>query len=83
MRRQCRQIVGIVIHIVSFGRLGRTSVTSTVVCDDTKTAIQEEHHLGVPIVRAQWPAMREDNGRSTSPVLVEDVDTVLGLQSIH
>jgi len=26
---------------------------STVMCDDTKALIQEEHHLGVPIVCAQ------------------------------
>jgi hypothetical protein len=39
--------------IVIIGGLGRTPVTPTVMRDDAVAAIQEEHHLGVPIVGAQ------------------------------
>jgi hypothetical protein len=71
------------IHIVTIGCLGRTPVTPPVMRDDAKAVIQEEHHLGVPIVSAQWPTVREDNWLSASPVLVENMNSVRGLNSVH
>ena len=83
MRGDSREVIRIMIHIVAVGRLRRAPVTAAVMCDDAKAVIQEEHHLGVPIVRAQRPAVREDYRLSASPVLVEDVNAVFGLNRVH
>src|ERR1700704_2554030 len=79
----CREIVGVVIHIVTVGRLRRTPVTAAVMRDDAKAIIQEEHHLRVPIVRAQRPAVREDYGLAFSPILEIDLYTVFGRYRAH
>ncbi len=45
MVRQRRQIVRIVIHIVTRGGLGRAPVTATIMRDNAKAVIQKEHHI--------------------------------------
>jgi len=52
MRGEFGEVIGIVIHIVSVAGLARSSVTSTIMGNDAIAMIQEEHHLGVPVVRA-------------------------------
>src|SRR3981081_1336460 len=71
------------IHIVTVGRLGRTPVTPAVMRDDAKAVVKEEHHLGVPIVSAQWPAVREDDWLALAPVLEIDLCTVFGRYRAH
>src|SRR5215218_1536303 len=46
--------------------------------DDAISFVEEEHHLVVPIVTTQGPAVMEDDrlGLFGSPVLVEDVGAV-------
>jgi hypothetical protein len=51
------EIIGIVIHIMTVRRLGRPSVTPTVMRDDTEAEVQEKHHLGIPIVGAERPSV--------------------------
>src|SRR5437868_13456668 len=68
MRGECGEIIGIMIHVVPIARLARSSVTSPVMGDDPIAMTYEEHHLSVPVVCTQWPAMAEDNGFSFSPV---------------
>jgi hypothetical protein len=50
VRGHGRKVIGIVIHIVTVGRLARAPVTPPVMGDNAKAVIQEEHHLRVPIV---------------------------------
>src|SRR3981081_72421 len=83
MRGDSREIIGIMIHIVTVGRLRRTPVTPTVMRDDAKAVVQEKHHLGVPIVRAQRPAVREDDWLALAPVFVIDLRTVFGRYHAH
>src|SRR5258708_1633001 len=73
MRSERGKVIGVVIHIVTFPGLARSSVTSPIMVDDAIAMIQEEHHLRVPVIRTQRPAMAEDNGVSFSPVLVIDL----------
>lgn len=58
-------------------------MTASVVSDDAKSAFAQKHHLVVPSLRVQRPAMREYNGTSRSPVLVEYLRTVLGSDGAH
>ncbi len=49
--RDRREIVGIVIHIVTVRHLRGPSMTAPVVRDNAVPLIQEKHHLRVPVVR--------------------------------
>src|SRR5580700_5354808 len=51
--------------------------------DDAIATLPEEQHLPIPIVRAQWPAMRKHDRLSLSPVLVENLRAVFGRDSAH
>src|SRR5262249_49063805 len=44
---------------------------------------EEEHHLGVPVVRRQRPSMTEDDGLPCAPVLVEDLHSILRGDCAH
>ncbi len=83
VRGQGREIIGIVIHVVTVGRLGRTPVTPAIMRDDAIAVTQEKHELGIPVVGAERPAVREDDRLSASPVLVEDLHSVLGRDRAH
>ena len=71
---------GVMIHIVPFGHLAGAAVTPAVMGDDAETFQDEIHHLGVPVVRAERPAVVEDDGLGVlgTPVLVEDFNAVRG-----
>jgi hypothetical protein len=45
--------------------------------------VQEEQHLGIPVVGAERPAMVEDTGLALALVFVEDLDAVLGCNRVH
>ncbi len=83
MLRQDREIVRIVIHIVTGGGLGRAPVAATVMGDNAKAAIQKEHHLRIPVVRRQRPAMRKHHGRPAAPIFVEDVNAIFRAHLFH
>ena len=78
-----REVVGIVVHVVAVGDLRRAAMTAPVMGDDTKALVEKEHHLGVPVVGRQRPAVAEDDGLALAPVLVEDLDAVLGRDERH
>src|SRR5262249_50027921 len=78
-----REIVGVVVHVVSVTGLAGTSVASAVMRDDPIAVIQEKHHLRVPVVGAQWPAVAENDWLACSPVLVINLCTVLRGERTH
>lgn len=73
-----REIVGVVIHVMAAAGLGGAAVAAPVVGDDAIAVCEEEQHLRVPVVRRQRPAVAEHDGLPPAPVLVEDLDAVLG-----
>src|SRR5262249_59949578 len=77
VRRERREVVGVVIHIVSAAGLARASVTSPVMGNDAIAVVDEKHHLRVPVVGGKRPAVRENDGLAGAPVLVEDLCAVL------
>src|SRR5580704_4499442 len=83
MRRNGRQIVGIVVHVVAVGGLSGAAVPTTIMRDNPIAALQEEQHLVIPVVRAKRPTMAENHGLSFSPVLVVDLYPVFGSDCRH
>src|SRR5208282_527788 len=78
MRRHRGEVVGIVIHVVAVADLAGPAVSAAVMSNDAIAVIEEEQHLGVPIVGRQRPTMAEDDGLTFAPVLVVDLYPVAG-----
>src|SRR5580704_11468911 len=70
MRRKSRQVVGVMVHIVTLGGLGGATMATAVMGDHAIATMQEEKQLRVPIIGRQWPTVRKDNRLSRAPVLV-------------
>jgi hypothetical protein len=68
------QIIGIVIHVVAAVGLSGAAMSASINGDDPITFGEEEQHLRVPVVCAEWPAVAEHDGLSFTPVFVIDVD---------
>src|SRR5580693_6128944 len=83
MLRKSGQVVGVVVHIVALGGLSGAAMATAVMGDHAIAMVQEEQQLRVPIIGRQGPAMAEHNCRARTPVLVEDLDTVLGRDGWH
>ena len=83
MRRHGREIVRIMIHVMAVADLAGAAVAAAVMGDDPKAVIEEEHHLRVPVVRRQRPAMAEHDRLTLAPILVEDLDAVFGRDGGH
>src|SRR5262245_53474535 len=71
---------GVVIHVVTVAHLRRAAMAAPIVSDDAVALLQEEEHLGVPVVRAEGPSVVKDNwlGIARPPILVIDFRAVLG-----
>src|SRR5208282_2322005 len=80
---ELRHIVRVGVHVVSIPRLVGAPMTAPVVRNDAIAALTEEEHLAVPVVSAQWPAMRKYNGLSGSPILVENLCSVFRRDCRH
>src|SRR5271167_4948551 len=76
MGSDCGQIVGVVVHVVTDAGLCGASVATSIVGDHSEAMLQEEQHLGVPIVSRQRPAVAEDDRLARAPVLEENLDAV-------
>ncbi len=76
-------IGGIGIHVVANERLGGTAVAAPVVGDDPVSLRQEEHHLVVPVVDAERPAVVEDDRLAGAPILVVNFGAVFGDDLAH
>src|ERR1700730_537883 len=73
---QGRQVVGVVIHVMTAIGLRRTSMSPSVVSYDTIAVVEEEHHLRVPIIGRQRPAVAKHNGLTFAPVFVVNLRSV-------
>src|SRR6266508_4294479 len=69
-----REVIGVGVHFVAVPWLARPAMPATVVGDTAVSAGGKKHHLVLPGVRAQRPAMAEDHGLSAAPVLVINID---------
>ena len=71
------------IHVMTVAALGGAAVPAAVVSDHPEPLAEEEHHLGVPIIGRQWPAVAKHDGLTFAPVLVEDFNAVFGGDRTH
>src|SRR5215468_3126246 len=71
------EVVGIRVQIVAVPGLARTPMAAAVMGNAAVAARGQKEHLVFPGVRAQRPAVAEDDGLSTAPVLVIDLRAVL------
>src|SRR6202045_4797965 len=83
MRGQRRQVIGIVIHVVTVAHLSGPAMASAVMRYDAITVLEEEQHLRVPVIGRQRPAMAEHDGLTIAPVLVKDLCAVSGCDRAH
>src|SRR5260370_15544255 len=80
---ELREIVRVGVHVVAVPGLRGTAVASPVVRDNAISALSEEQHLGVPVVRRQRPAVAENDWLPPAPVLVEDCRAIFGRNRCH
>src|SRR5690349_21512012 len=79
---RCR-VGGIVVHILAVRHLARASVAAAVDSHNAVPVLDEEQHLGIPVIGAKRPAMMEDDRLTPAPVLVEDLSAILGRDRAH
>src|SRR5258706_8391964 len=77
------RVGGIVVHVMTTGHLARASMAAPIDSDHAISVVEEEQHLGIPIIGAERPAMVEDDGLALAPVLVENLDGVFGCDRVH
>jgi hypothetical protein len=58
-------------------------VAAAIMRDDAVAVPEKEQHLCVPVIGRQRPAMAEHDGLPAAPILVEDLDAVLGGDRRH
>jgi hypothetical protein len=83
MCSQRRQVVGVVIHVMAVTGLTGPAVAAPIMGYDAIAVLEEEQHLRVPVIGAQWPAVREHDWLSRTPVLEVDLRSVLNGDSVH
>src|SRR5580704_18597954 len=79
----CGRVSSIMVHVVAVRHLARAPMGATVDADHAIAFVDEEKHLGIPVVRAEWPAMMEDDGLAVAPILVENINTILSFNEAH
>ena len=85
MLNELCHIGGIGVHVVTKECLCRASMASTVVSDHPEAVFEKEHHLTIPVVRAERPAVvKEERLRVfRTPVFEEDCCPVFNYKSFH
>jgi hypothetical protein len=78
-----RCVSGVMVHIVAVRHLARAPVAATIDSHDTIPLLNEEKHLGIPVVRAERPAMVDDDGLAVTPVFAKDLNAVFGRNRAH
>src|SRR5580693_5669462 len=80
-----KSVGGVSVHVVAVRGLGRPAMAAAIVRDHAISLSEEEHHLAVPVIGAQRPAMMEEQrlGVLRAPVLVEDLGAVGGRNRRH
>ena len=58
-------------------------MSTAIVGNDPVTVLQEEHHLVIPVISAQRPAMMENNRLTFAPIFVKYLGAVLGGDRAH
>ncbi len=74
---------GVGVHVVAVSGLGGTAMPAAIMGDHAIAVGEEEHHLRVPVVRGERPAMMEEEGLTCAPVLEVDLRSVFHCDGVH
>src|SRR5262249_50513958 len=80
---QRREVVGIRIEVVAVPRLARPTVATAIVRDAAKAVRREVKHLILERLRAERPAVTEDDRLPAPPVVVVELRPILGCARAH
>src|SRR6266511_1119781 len=78
-----REVIGVGVHFVAVPWLARPAMPATVVGDTAVSAGGKKHHLVLPGVRAQRPAMAEDHGLFAAAFPSANLRPFVGLSPAH
>jgi hypothetical protein len=78
-----RQIVGVVVHVMSFPHLTGPAMASTIMGHNAIPVAEEKQHLRVPVVGRKWPPVAKDDWLSFTPILVENLNAVPCFNEAH
>jgi hypothetical protein len=78
MGGQRRQVIGVMIHVVTVSHLSGPAMTAAIMSNNAKAFLEEEQHLRVPVIGRQRPAVGENDRLSLAPILVIDVRAITG-----
>ena len=68
---------GVMVHVVIIRYLARAAVAATIDADHPAgLKLNKKQHLGIPVIRTEWPAVMEHNGLTFAPILIEDLDAI-------
>jgi len=71
---QRREIISIMIHVMTACCLSGATVPAAIMRDNAEAFAEKEKHLRIPIVRRKRPTMTKHNRLAAAPVFVKDVD---------
>src|ERR1035437_3423349 len=74
---------GVGVHVVAVRGLSRTAVATTVMSNHAISVLEEEHHLRVPVIGTERPAVVEHDRLAIAPILVIKFRTILGCDEGH
>ena len=74
---------GVGIHVVPIDRLRGTAVPAAIMGDYPITVVQKEHHLRVPVVCGERPAMVEEERLTCAPILKVNLRAVFHCDRVH
>src|SRR6202171_4386261 len=71
------------VHLVAGNGLCGAPMPAAVKSDHAVSALEKEHHLSVPVVCRERPAMMEEQRLASAPVLVKNLRAVFGGDGCH
>src|SRR6202041_155819 len=71
------------VHVVAGRCLSGTAVGAAVMRNYAVTTLEEEHHLGIPVVSGERPSMMEKNRLARAPILEINLRAVFHCYEVH
>src|SRR6266571_7874423 len=81
--RQLVYVSSVCVHFVAGNGLCRASMAAAVMSDHAVSPFEKEHHLSVPVVCRERPAVVEKQRLASAPVLVINLSAVFRCDICH
>src|SRR6202011_3917328 len=76
-------VSSVCVHLVAGNGLCGAPMSAAVMSDNAVSALEKEHHLSVPVVCRERPAMVEEQRLASAPVLVKNLSAVFRGDRCH